>query len=85
MEVRYIMIFLGVYHRNLSNDKADFAIVQEKLKSRQRPGQSGEPSMFAGLREVADRPLYQRQAPAADLFLQDLQRLREAALQPAPN
>ena len=49
MEVRYIMIFLGVYHRNLSNDKADFAIVQEKLKSRQRPGQSGEPSMFAGL------------------------------------
>lgn len=30
-------------------DKKSFAIVQEKLKSRQRPGQSGEPSMFAGL------------------------------------
>lgn len=30
-------------------DKKNFAIVQEKLKSRQRPGQSGEPSMFAGL------------------------------------
>ena len=30
-------------------DKKSFAIVQGKLKSRQRPGQSGEPSMFAGL------------------------------------
>ena len=30
-------------------DKKSFAIVQEKLKSRQRPGQSGEPSLFAGL------------------------------------
>lgn len=30
-------------------DKKSFTIVQEKLKSRQRPGQSGEPSMFAGL------------------------------------
>ncbi|MCC8125737.1 MAG: recombinase family protein [Akkermansia sp.] len=29
--------------------KADFAIVQEKLKSRQRPGQSGEINLFAGL------------------------------------
>ena len=29
--------------------KKDFAIVQGKLRSRQRPGQSGEPSMFAGL------------------------------------
>ena len=30
-------------------DKRDFAIVQGKLKSRQRPGASGEPSLFAGL------------------------------------
>ena len=30
-------------------DRTSFDIVQEKLKSRQRPGQSGEPSMFAGL------------------------------------
>ena len=30
-------------------DKRDFAIVQRKLKSRQRPGASGEPSLFAGL------------------------------------
>ena len=30
-------------------DKADFAIVQGKLKSRQRPGQSGEINLFAGL------------------------------------
>ena len=30
-------------------DKKSFAIVQEKLKSRQRPGKSGEPSIFAGL------------------------------------
>ncbi|OKZ72229.1 MAG: recombinase RecB [Clostridiales bacterium 52_15] len=30
-------------------DKRDFAIVQSKLKSRQRPGASGEPSLFAGL------------------------------------
>ena len=30
-------------------DKRDFAIVQGKLKSRQRPGPSGEPSLFAGL------------------------------------
>lgn len=29
--------------------KKSFAIVQEKLKSRQRPGKSGEPSIFAGL------------------------------------
>ena len=30
-------------------DKKDFAIVQEKLKSRQRPGKSGEINLFAGL------------------------------------
>ena len=30
-------------------DRTSFDIVQEKLKSRQRPGQGGEPSMFAGL------------------------------------
>ena len=30
-------------------DKKDFAIVQEKLKSRQRPGRSGEINLFAGL------------------------------------
>ena len=30
-------------------DKRDFAIAQRKLKSRQRPGASGEPSLFAGL------------------------------------
>ena len=30
-------------------DKKSFAIVQEKLKSRQRPGQSGEINLFAGL------------------------------------
>ncbi len=30
-------------------DRKSFDTVQEKLKSRQRPGQNGEPSMFAGL------------------------------------
>lgn len=35
-------------HEPLVN-KGNFSIVQEKLKSRQRPGQSGEPSLFAGL------------------------------------
>ncbi len=30
-------------------DKKSFAIVQEKLKSRQRPGKSGEINLFAGL------------------------------------
>lgn len=30
-------------------DRTSFDIVQEKLKSRQRPDQGGEPSMFAGL------------------------------------
>ena len=35
-------------------DKKSFAIVQEKLKSRQRPGKSGEPSSFAGLRKCGE-------------------------------
>ena len=30
-------------------DKGSFAIIQEKLKSRQRPRKAGEPSIFAGL------------------------------------
>ncbi len=72
-------------------DKRDFAIVQRKT---QIPPASGgfrraEPvrgaSQMRGVREVADRPLHQCQAPAADLFLQDLQCLWEAPLQPAQN
>ena len=35
--------------RDKKVDKKSFAIVQEKLKSRQRPGKSGEINLFAGL------------------------------------
>ena len=55
-------------------DSKSFAIVQDKLKSRQRPRQDGETSLFAGLSsaasaQVADHPHHPRQAPAADLRL----------------
>ena len=56
-------------------DRKSFAIVQDKLKSRQRSRQTGEISLFAGLIKCGEcgKSLtiryHQRQAPAADLFL----------------
>ena len=56
-------------------DRKTFDIVQRKLKSRQRPRQTGgnQPVCRAyqmrRVREVADYPLHQREAPEADLFL----------------
>ena len=56
----------------------DFAIVQNKLKSRQRPGRDGEYSLFAGLIKCGEcgKALTVRytnaKASPAHLFLQDL-------------
>ena len=40
-------------------DRMSFDIVQNKLKSRQRPGQTNEISLFAGLLKCGD--VYKRQ------------------------
>ena len=48
-------------------DRKTFDIVQRKLKFRQRPRQTAY--QVRRVREVADDPLHQRQAPEADLFL----------------
>ena len=56
-------------------DSKSFAIVQDKLKSRQRPpaGRGNQPVCRAyqvrRVRQVADHPHHPRQAPAADLRL----------------
>ena len=56
-------------------DRKSFAIVQDKLKSRQRSRQTGEISLFAGLLKCGEcgKSLtiryHPRQAPEADLFL----------------
>ena len=55
-------------------DRKTFDIVQRKLKSRQRPARPGKSAVCGAyqvrrVREVADDPLHQRQAPEADLFL----------------
>ena len=55
-------------------DRKTFDIVQRKLKSRQRPRQTGEISLFAGLdqmrrvREVADYPLHQRRSIPKQIY-----------------
>ena len=72
-------------------DRMSFDIVQNKLKSRQRPGQTNEISLFAGLIkmrrvwEVSDGTLHKRKTSPADLLLQDLQCLWKEPLHPAPD
>ena len=70
-------------------DRMSFDIVQNKLKSRQRPGQTNEISLrtvkMRRVREVADGTLHKRKTSPADLFLQDLQCLWKEPLHPAPD
>ncbi len=73
-------------------DRMSFDIVQNKLKSRQRPGgQTNEISLFAGLIKCGEcgKSLTIRYTnakhPPADLFLQDLQCLWKEPLHPAPD
>ena len=72
-------------------DRMSFDIVQNKLKSRQRPGQTNEISLFAGLIKCGEcgksltDTLHKRKTSPADLLLQDLQCLWKEPLHPAPD
>ena len=72
-------------------DKKSFDIVQEqaKIPPASEEHRGNQPVCRAyqmrRVREVPDRPYDKRQAPEADLLLQDLQCLWEEPLQPAPD